>query len=98
MKTNKKFVGFGDLLLRLQTRTYERFVQAREFQVYYTGAEANVAASLAYFGIESYYVSRVPDNEIGQAAINYLRNFGIKTDYLLVGGNRLGLFYSETGA
>jgi 2-dehydro-3-deoxygluconokinase len=98
MAEGKKAVFFGELLMRLGTRRYERFVQAREFEVGYTGAEANAAVSLANYGMDAYVVSRVPDTEIGQACVNYIRQFGVNTDFVLRGGKRLGIFYLETGA
>ena len=94
----KKVVGFGELLLRLNTRQFQRFSQAREFEAYYTGAEANTCVSLANFGMDAYVVSKVPDNDIGQACINFLKGHGLNTDYIVRGGSRLGLFYLETGA
>ena len=97
MKINKKVIAFGDIMLRLGTYQHERFIQARNFDVLYTGAEANVCVSLANFGIDSFIVSKIPPNEIGQAAINYIRSFGVNTDYVVRGGKRLGLFYLETG-
>jgi 2-dehydro-3-deoxygluconokinase len=98
MADPKKFVGFGEVMLRLETPLHERFVQAKNFQVRFTGAEANVAVSLTNFGIESFVVSKVPDTEIGQACVNFLQAFGIQTDYIYRGGSRLGLFYLESGA
>jgi 2-dehydro-3-deoxygluconokinase len=98
MNDSKAAVFFGELLMRLATKRYERFVQAREFEVGYTGAEANAAVSLAHFGLEAYVVSVVPDTEIGQACINFIRQFGINTDFVLRSGRRLGTFYLETGA
>ena len=98
MKTSKRAVFFGELLMRLATKRYERFVQSREFEVGYTGAEANAAVSLAHFGLDAYVVSVVPDTEIGQACINFVRQFGVNTDFVLRGGPRLGTFYLETGA
>jgi 2-dehydro-3-deoxygluconokinase len=97
MKTNKKVVAFGEIMLRLGTYRYERFIQARKFEALYTGAETNVCVSLANFGVDSFIVSKIPSNEIGQACINYIRSFGVNTDYILRGGKRLGLFYLETG-
>jgi 2-dehydro-3-deoxygluconokinase len=93
-----KVVAFGDLLLRLNPPGYERLVQASAFEVRYTGAEANVAAMLASLGVDAFAVSKVPDNQIGQACVNYLRRFGIDTRYIARGGARLGLFYLEAGA
>lgn len=95
--TKKKIVVFGELLMRLNTRNFERFLQADHFEVRYTGAEANVGMSLVNYGMEVYVVSKVPNNEIGQACINYLRRFGLNTDFIIRGGERLGLFYQETG-
>ncbi len=94
----KKMVGFGEILLRLTPKGYDRFVQAEEFVAKYTGAEANAAVSVVNYGLEAYIVSKIPANEIGQACINYLRRFGVNTDYIARGGERLGLFYLETGA
>jgi 2-dehydro-3-deoxygluconokinase len=93
-----KFVAFGELLLRLDTKGYERFVQAGELTARYTGGEANVAASLAQWGHEALAVSKVPAHEIGQACINYLRRYGVNTDWIVRGGERLGILYVETGA
>jgi 2-dehydro-3-deoxygluconokinase len=98
MGANKKAVGFGELLLRLNTSGYQRFSQAREFEVFYTGAEANTCVSLANFGVDAYAVSKVPANDIGQACINFLKGHGLNTDYIVRGGDRLGLFYLEGGA
>ncbi|MDO8303125.1 MAG: sugar kinase [Sedimentisphaerales bacterium] len=98
MGSDKKTVFFGELLMRLATKRYERFVQARDFELGYTGAEANAAVSLANYGLEAYAVSVVPDSEIGQACINYVRQFGVNTDFIKRGGKRLGTFYLETGA
>jgi 2-dehydro-3-deoxygluconokinase len=94
----KKVVTFGELLLSLATKDYQRFVQAEEFVARYTGAEANVGVSLVHFGVEAYAVSKVPAHEIGQACINYLRRYGVNTDYIVRGGERLGQLYLETGA
>ena len=94
----KRVVVFGELLLRFTPRQYERFVQAQEFDARYTGAEANVAVSLSNFGMETFAVSKVPDHEIGQACVNYLRRFGVNTNYILRGGERLGIVYIEIGA
>ena len=96
--STKKMVAFGELMLRLDPFACERFVQADTFKARYTGAEANVAVSLAGFGVESYVVSKVPDHEIGQSCINYLRRYGVNTDYIARGGDRLGILYVETGA
>lgn len=84
--------------MRLGAKHLQRFVQAREFEVGYTGAEANAAVSLANYGLESHIVSAVPASEIGQACINHIRQFGVNTDSVLRTGSRLGTFYLETGA
>jgi 2-dehydro-3-deoxygluconokinase len=91
-------VTFGELLLRLDPPPYERLVQADTFKARYTGAEANVAVSLAGFGVDAYAVSKVPEQEIGQACVNFLRRYGVKTDFIARGGDRLGVLYVETGA
>ena len=98
MNKTKKAVFFGELLMRLGPNGYERFINAREFQVVYTGAEANAAVSLVNYGLDAYVVSSVPDHEIGHACVNYVRQFGVNTDYIKRQGKRLGIFYLETGA
>ena len=94
----KRVVTFGELLLSLSARGNHRLVQAEEFTARYTGAEANAAVSLAHFGVEAFVVSKVPAHEIGQACLNALRRFGVHTDYVVRGGDRLGLLYMEVGA
>ena len=85
-------------MLRLSPEGYNRFVQAEKFNVNYGGSEANVAFSLANFGINSTFVTKLPDNEIGQSAFNKLRQFGVNTSEIIKGGNRLGIYYLEKGA
>ncbi|MBU5436808.1 sugar kinase [Tissierella sp. MSJ-40] len=94
----KKVVTLGEIMLRLSTPRFERFVQAESFDVVYGGGEANVAVSLANYGLDSYFVSKLPKNEIGQAAINQLRRYGVNTEYVERGGNRIGIYYLESGA
>lgn len=94
----KKIVTFGEIMLRLSPPGHRRFVQADTFDAVYGGGEANVAVSLANYGAEVYYVTKLPGHEIGQAALNSLRRFGVKTDYIARGGDRLGIYYQETGA
>ena len=77
-------------MLRLSTPGNSRFVQSDSFDVNYGGGEANVAVSLQNYGNEAYFVSKVPEHEIGQAAINSLRRFGVHTEYMMRGGSRLG--------
>ena len=91
-------VTFGEIMLRLATMRRERFTQARELEVTYGGGECNVAVSLANFGFESIYVTAVPDNDIGQACINYVRQWGVDTSEILRQGQRLGTYYLENGA
>ncbi|MEW5785762.1 MAG: sugar kinase [Bacillota bacterium] len=94
----KKVVTFGEIMLRLSTPGFQRFQQADSFDVTYGGGEANVAVSLAYFNLDAYFVTRVPDNPIGQSAVNHLRRFGVKTDYIARGGKRLGIYFLESGS
>jgi 2-dehydro-3-deoxygluconokinase len=91
-------VTFGEIMLRLSTPGFSRFLQANSFDVNYGGGEANVAASLAQFGLEASYVTRVPKNEIGEAALKTLRGYGVNTEYVLRGGDRLGIYFLESGA
>ena len=95
---DKKVVLFGELMMRLSTKRHERIVQAREFDVIYSGAEANLGVALAAFGVESHLVSSVPPNEVGQACLNYLRQFGMNLDHVRQNGFRLGIYFVETGA
>lgn len=93
-----KVVTLGEIMMRLSTPGYERFVQSQKFDVTYGGGEANVAVSLANYGLESYFISKLPKHEIGQAAVNHLRRFGVNTDYIIRGGERVGIYFLETGA
>jgi len=94
----KQAVFYGELLVRLATKRHERFVQAREFEVTYTGAEANATVCAENFGVDTFVVSAVPAHEIGQACLNFLRQFGVNTDHVLRTGSRLGALYLESGA
>ena len=93
-----KIVTFGEIMLRLSSPGNSRFVQCDNFDACYGGGEANVAVSLANYGHDAYYVTKVPKHEIGQCAINALRKNGVHTDYIARGGDRLGIYYLETGA
>ncbi len=93
-----KIVTLGEIMLRLSTPGNTRFVQSDSFDVVYGGGEANVAVSLANYGHDAYYVTKLPKHEIGQAAVNALRRFGVHTDYIVRGGERIGIYYLETGA
>ena len=94
----KKMVSFGDFMLRLNPEGYLRFIQADRFQVNYTGAEANVCVSLALMGIETDFVTRLPDNAIAEAGVAQLRKFGVGVGHIAYGGERMGVFYAEKGA
>jgi len=93
-----RVVCFGEIMLRLSPPGYLRFNQASLFDVAYGGGEANVAVSLANYGIDSVFVTKVPDNPIGQAAINELRKYGVNTEFIAKGGERLGIYFLEKGA
>lgn len=94
----KKVVTFGEIMLKLSAKGYQRLLQAKEMNVEYAGAEANVAVSLANFGTPVSFVSRVPENDFGRAACMTLRAFGVQTDFMLRGGNRMGIYFAEKGA
>ncbi len=94
----KRIVTFGEIMMRLNPQGYVRFVQADKFEASYAGGEANVAVSLANFGFKTAFVSKIPAHEIGQCAVNELRRYGVDTDYIVRGGDRLGLYFVEKGA
>lgn len=94
----KKIVSFGEIMLRLAPYNYERFSQARNFQATYGGGEANVAVSLSNYGNEVCFVTKLPDNPIGQAAVNSMRNYGVNTGCIIRGGERIGIYFLEHGA
>lgn len=94
----KRFVGFGELLVRLAPAGYLRFPQADSFTVNYTGAEGNMAISLSYMGIDSTLVTKLPDSDIGRCALGKLSMYGVDTSYVHWGGERIGLYYLERGA
>ena len=94
----KRIITFGEIMMRLNPPEYVRFAQARNFEASYAGGEANVAVSLANFGMDAAFVSKVPAHEIGQCAINALREFGVDTRFMLRGGKRLGVYFVEKGA
>ena len=93
-----KVVTFGEIMLRLAPEGYYRFVQSKSFGATYGGGEANVAVSLANFGLDVRYVTKLPKHEIGQAAVNSLREFGVDTSYITRGGERVGIYFLEKGA
>lgn len=92
-----KVVTFGEIMLRLKTPEYLRIVQAQSFEASYGGAEANVAAGLAMLKDEAAFVTKLPDNPVGQSALNELRCYGVDTSDILRGGKRLGIYYFEKG-
>lgn len=94
----KKVVTFGEIMLRLSTPGYLRIAQANEFLATYGGGEANVAVSLANYGISVDFVSRIPKNDIGRACIMELKKYGVGTEKVIYGGDRLGIYFLETGA
>ncbi len=94
----KRIISFGEIMMRLNPEGYSRLVEATKREASYAGGEANVAVSLANFGLKAAFVSKVPAHEIGQCAVNELRRFGVDTDYIVRGGNRLGLYFVEKGA
>ena len=93
-----KIVTLGEIMLRLSPAGNYRFVQSESFQIFLGGGEANVAVSLANYGHTACFVSKLPSHEIGQIAVNALRRYGVKTEYISRGGDRVGLYYAETGA
>ena len=93
-----KVITMGEIMLRLSTPNNEKFIQADEFDINYGGGEANVAVSLANYGHDAYFVSKLPKHEIGQIAVNGLRRYGVNTEFIARGGDRVGLYYAETGA
>lgn len=82
-------------MLRLNPVGYYRFVQASQFESSYAGGEANVAVSLANYGMSAAFVTKVPEHEIGQCAVNAMRQYGVDTTYMYRGGSRLGVYYAE---
>lgn len=93
-----RVVTFGELMLRLTPPGYRKLVQAESFEAAYGGAEANVAVSLCCLGTQAEFVSKLPANDLGQAALNSLRRWGVETGHIVRGGERLGLYYLERGA
>ncbi|HBX69497.1 MAG TPA: 2-dehydro-3-deoxygluconokinase [Chloroflexi bacterium] len=95
---NKKIVTFGEIMLRLSPPGYQRFSQARSFEAIYGGGEANVAASLANYGLPVDFVTRLPKNDIGEACLAFLRQYGVGVDLIARGGERLGIYFLEMGS
>ncbi len=94
----KKVVTFGEIMLRLATPGYQRFIQSTNLNATFGGGEANVAVSLANYGIPAQFVTRLPQNDIGEWAISELRKYNVDTEAIVKGGERVGIYYLETGA
>jgi len=94
----KKAVTFGEIMMRLQTPNFQRFIQAESFDMVFGGGEANVAVSLANFGIDAAFVSKLPKNPIGDACVANLRKYGVDTSKIARGGERVGIYFVEKGA
>ena len=92
-----KVITFGEIMLRLSSVGYDRLFQNDGMQATFGGGEANVAVSLANFGIDSTYVTKLPEHAVGQAAVNALRYFGVDTEKIVRGGDRVGIYYLEKG-
>ncbi|MFU8793429.1 MAG: PfkB family carbohydrate kinase [Acholeplasmataceae bacterium] len=93
-----KIITLGEIMLRLSAPGFKRFVQSESFDVCYGGGEANVAVSLAYFGHDAYFVSKLPAHDLGESAVQALSRCHVNTSYILRGGTRMGLYFLETGA
>ena len=94
----KRVITFGEIMMRLNPIGYLRLVQSDRFEATYAGGEANVAVSLANYGLDAAYVTKVPAHEVGQCAVNELRRYGVDTQYMVRGGDRLGIYFCEKGA
>lgn len=95
---NDKIVTFGEIMLRLATPEHQRFSQAAAFNASFGGGEANVAVSLASFGMNAAFVTRLPQNDLGQSVIMDMKKHSVNTEYIIFGGERLGIYFLETGA
>lgn len=93
-----KAITFGEIMLRLAPHGYNRFSQAQDFEATFGGGEANVAVSLANYGIDVAFVSKLPHHEIGQCVVNDLRKYGVDTSHITRGGDRVGIYFLEKGA
>ena len=91
----KRVVTFGELMLRLQPYNYERFVQCDHVEFTFGGGEANVSVSLANYGIDAAFVTKLPAHAIGQAAVNSLRRYGVDTSMIVRGGDRVGIYFNS---
>lgn len=98
MSDTKRVITFGEVLLRFNPTGYERLLQASDWKASYSGAEANVAVSLANFGLDVFLITKVPSHDIGQCAVNWLRHYGVHMSKAARGGDRLGIYFIEKGA
>jgi 2-dehydro-3-deoxygluconokinase len=94
----KRVITFGEIMLRLSTPSFARFTQASQFNALYAGSEANVASSLAILGIPAAHVTRFPQHDLGQAATQSLKRYGVDTQYIVYGDERIGVYFLENGA
>jgi 2-dehydro-3-deoxygluconokinase len=95
---NKRIVTFGEIMMRLSAPSFARFLQVDQFQALYAGSEANVAVSLVNLGLRAEHVTRFPDHDLGKAAVQQLQKYGVRTDHILYGDERLGIYFLENGA
>jgi 2-dehydro-3-deoxygluconokinase len=93
-----KVVTFGEIMMRLGTPGYSRFTQAKQFEINFGGGEANVALSLSILGIPTSHVTRFPDNDLGRSATSEFRKYGVSTEHIVYGGDRIGIYFVENGA
>jgi len=98
MKVDKKVVTFGEIMMRLMPPGFQRFTQTRSFDVIYAGSEVNVAIALTSLGVDVDFITCLPDNDLGDACINYVRQFGVKTNHIARTSDRLGVYFVETGS
>ncbi|MCU0452698.1 MAG: sugar kinase [Bacteroidetes bacterium] len=96
--SSPKIISFGELMLRLATPGFQRFVQTSSLEATFGGGEANVAVSLAHFGLDARFVTVLPKHEIGDAALNALRRYGVDTQHIVRSGDRIGIYFLESGA
>jgi 2-dehydro-3-deoxygluconokinase len=93
---NSKVVTFGEIMLRLATPGFERFSQVKQFNATFGGGEANVAVSLANYGLKADFVTRLPKNDLAQSCLMDLRKYNVGVDNIIYGGDRLGIYFLET--
>src|SRR5271154_5430560 len=93
---NSQVICFGELMMRLNTPFHQRFVQAHQWEIFYGGSEANVSVLLSELGTPAAFVSSLPENDLGQSALESIRKHGVDTSLIMRGGERLGLYFTET--